>query len=451
MNSSENFADLALSELLREEGFACSCGKHHKTDVKDIIIGSGVLDQIPEQVRKHGGSKPFLLADRNTFHAAGEKVVSVLEASNIPYSCYIYPQEDLEPNELAVGQAAMNFDVTCDIIIGIGSGTINDIGKMLAMISGRKYMIVGTAPSMDGYASNTSSMISAGIKVSLPSACASVIIADLDIISRAPMKMLQAGLGDMLAKYISICEWRISHLITGEYYCEQIASLVRRSLKRCIESAKGLAVRDPEAVKNVLDGLILSGMAMGFAGISRPASGIEHYFSHVWDMRALEFNTNNDLHGIQVGIGTVLALKIYDQITSIKPSREKALWHAEQFNLEEYNSFLRQFLGSSAENLILLEQKEGKYDKDKHKQRLETILQHWDDILRIIKEELPGQKEAVDLLNEVGAPIDPSELGFSSDLVINTLHAAKDIRDKYSISRLLWDLGELDMASEILA
>ena len=187
MNSSENFADLALSELLREEGFACSCGKHHKTDVKDIIIGSGVLDQIPEQVRKHGGSKPFLLADRNTFHAAGEKVVSVLEASNIPYSCYIYPQEDLEPNELAVGQAAMNFDVTCDIIIGIGSGTINDIGKMLAMISGRNYMIVGTAPSMDGYASNTSSMISAGIKVSLPSACASVIIADLDIISRAPM------------------------------------------------------------------------------------------------------------------------------------------------------------------------------------------------------------------------------------------------------------------------
>ena len=441
MNSSNIFTDLSLSELLRGEGFVCSCGKHHQTNVKDIIIGRNVLNHIPEQIRKHGGRKPFLLADKNTYQAAGSKVESILKENGIPFSSYIFPQDNLEPDEYAVGQAALNFDISCDIIIGIGSGTINDIGKILAVITNREYIIVGTAPSMDGYASSTSSMVSAGIKVSLPSACAAAIIADLDVISQAPVKLLQAGLGDMLAKYISICEWRISHLINGEYFCEQIASLIRQSLKRCIQSAKGLTTRDPAAIESILEGLILSGIAMSFAGISRPASGIEHYFSHVWDMRALEFGTNNDLHGIQVGVGTVLALKIYEQIYSIQPNKGKALKYVEQFCLKEYNSFLKQFLGTSADNLIILEQKEGKYDKDKHSHRLERILEHWDEILEIIRQELPNQMEVVKLLDEVGAPTEPSALGFSTEVVMQTFNASKDIRDKYSVSRLLWDMG----------
>jgi len=445
MNQSINF-----SELTWEEGFDCSCGKHHKSEVKDIIIGNGVLNQIPELVKKHGGSKPFLLADKNTYQAAGKKVASILDENDIPYTSYIYPQEHLEPDELAMGQAAMNFDIDCDIIIVVGSGTLNDTGKMLAKITNRKFIIVATAPSMDGYASKTSSMISAGVKVTLPSAYSTAIIADMDIISQAPMKLLQAGLGDMIGKYTSICEWRISNIINGEYYCEQVASLVRHALKRCIQSVEGLLTRDHAAIRNVMEGLILSGIAMSFAGISRPASGIEHYFSHVWEMRALEFKTNSDLHGIQVGIGTVLALKIYEQLKSIKPNKEKALKHVEQFSLEEHQSFLRQFLGKGAESLILLEKKEGKYDKKKHKNRLERILERWDDILEVIQQELPNHEEISKLLDKIGVPNDPSALGFSPELVINSFHATKDIRDKYNVSNLLWDLGELDKAEKAL-
>lgn len=450
MSPSNDFSNLELTELLKEEGFACECNKHHRTDVKCVLIGSGVLNQIPEQVRKHGGSRPFILADRNTYRAAGEKVASILTENNIPFSAYIYPQEHLEPDEFTVGQAVMNFDISCDFIIVIGSGTLNDIGKILARVTRRKYMIAGTAPSMDGFASNTSSMISAGIKVTLPSSCPAAIVADLDIICQAPMKMLQAGLGDMLAKYISICEWRISHLVTGEYYCEQVASLVRRSLKKCIQSAEGLTKRDPEAIRNILEGLILSGIAMSFAGVSRPASGIEHYFSHIWEMRAIEFRTNGDLHGIQVGIGTILALIIYEHLKTIKPSREKALEYVNSFQLEKHNSFLKQFLGSSAADLINLEKEEGKYNKEKHAARLEVILQHWDDILEIIRQELPAYSETVKLLKETGAPADPSALGFTSEEVRNTFYTTKDIRDKYSASRLLWDLGELETAAERL-
>ena len=448
--NSTGFSQLPLPELLREEGFACQCGKHHHTDVREVLIGSGVLRQLPEIVQKYGGSKPFLLSDQNTHHAAGEKVESLLKEHGMDFTGYVFPQQHLEPDEFSIGQAAMNFDRSCDFIVGIGTGTVNDISKILSKVTGLNYMIVGTAPSMDGFASNTSSMISGGIKVSLFSACPVAILADLEVVCRAPVKMLQAGLGDMMAKYVSLCEWRISHLVNGEYYCEEVASLVRRSLKKCVQSAVGLAERDPEAIANILEGLILSGIAMGFAGISRPASGVEHYFSHVWDMRALEFHTNSDLHGIQTGIGTVLALKIYEQIRTVRPDRAKALDYVNRFDREKYHAFLKEFLGSSADGLILLEKKEGKYDKAKHAKRLEVILDHWQDILDIVNEELPARSDVVALLHSLGAPVDPEALGFSDDLVRKSFTATKDIRDKYNASRLLWDLGMLDDVAETL-
>jgi len=444
------FSNLPLSGLLREEGFACRCGKHHHTDVREVRIGKGVLRQLPEIVKKYGGTKPFLLSDRNTYAAAGKEAESVLKESSMDFMGFSFPREHLEPDEFSVGQAAINFDRSCDFIVGIGTGTINDISKMLSKVTGLRYLIVGTAPSMDGFASNTSSMIVNGVKVSLDSACPVAILADPDVVCQAPMKMLQAGLGDMLAKYVSICEWRISHRINGEYYCEEVAALVRRSLKKCAESAGGLADRDPKAVTDVLEGLILSGIAMGFAGISRPASGVEHYFSHVWDMRALEFHTGSDLHGIQVGIGTILALKVYERIRTIQPDRIKALEYVNRFDMKRHNAFLKEFLGSSAGSLILLEKKEGKYDREKHAKRLDIILEGWQDILDIMEEELPPRSEAAALLQSVGAPVDPEALGLSGEVVRKTFHATRDIRDKYNASRLLWDLGMAEDVADAL-
>ncbi|NLC44681.1 MAG: sn-glycerol-1-phosphate dehydrogenase, partial [Clostridiales bacterium] len=199
-----SFSQLPMNELFREEGFSCKCGKRHFSDVKEVSVGHGALRQLPELVRKYGGRKPFLIADRNTYQAAGEKVESLLKEQGMDFSSYIYPQEHLEPDEFAVGQATMNFDKSCDFIVAIGSGTINDISKIIAMVTDLPFIIVGTAPSMDGFASNTSSMISNGVKVTLQSACPVAIMADLDIVCQAPKRMLQAGLGDMLAKYISI-------------------------------------------------------------------------------------------------------------------------------------------------------------------------------------------------------------------------------------------------------
>ena len=428
----------------------CACGKEHDIAIDDVVIGRGVLARLPEFVEKYNAKKPFILADCNTFKAAGEQVVQLLTDHGIAHSEYVFPCGNLEPDEQAVGSAVMHFDSACDLIIGVGSGVINDIGKILSNVTGHKYIIVGTAPSMDGYASATSSMSRDGLKVSLPSRCADVIIGDVDVLKNAPEHMLKAGLGDMLAKYVSIAEWRIANLITGEYVCERVAQPIRTAVKKCVDNAAGLLKRDEAAVQAVFEGLVIGGVAMAYAGVSRPASGVEHYFSHVWDMRGLEFGTPVDLHGIQCAMATQKAVELYEAIKAMTPDREKAAAAVAAFDLEDWNNQLRDFLGQSGETMIAQERKERKYDKSTHPARFEKIAANWQNILDILDEELPTAAELGRVMDTIGISTDLNTLGVDRACARMTFKATKDIRDKYVLSRLAWDLGVLDELAQLL-
>lgn len=422
----------------------CSCGRSHTASLDRIITGSGAINEIPEVLKSYGIKKPFILCDKNTRRAAGEAVEKILGENGYCYSVYTFPTERPEPDEYFIGSAFMHFESSCDCIIGVGSGVINDISKLISTVAGRKYIIVATAPSMDGYASVLSSVARDGLKISLPTRCADVIIGDTDILASAPAHMLKAGLGDMLAKYVSICEWRIANLITGEYYCEEIAQYIRDALKKCVDNAEVFLKGDKTAVEAVFEGLCASGIAMAYAGVSRPASGVEHYFSHVWDMRGLEFGIPIELHGIQCAFGTLLAVRLYEQLKEITPDREKALKHAESFDFAAWSSKMREFLGGGADTMIALEAKEGKYDREKHRARLEVILDNWDGILRIIDEELPSAEELTKLMELIELPMTSKELGIDEEILPMTFMTTKDIRDKYVLSRLGWDLGILE-------
>ena len=247
----------------------------------------------------------------------------------------------------------------------------------------------------------------------------------------------------MLAKYVSIAEWRIAYEVASEYYCERVAELIRGALKKCVDNAKGLLNREDEAIKAVFEGLVIGGVAMAFAGVSRPASGVEHYLSHVWDMRGLEFKTKVDLHGIQCAIGTLIASKLYEYILTVKPNKQKALESVKAFNYGEWANELKQFLGKSADAMIALEKKEQKYDVNKHENRLNVILAKWDKIVEIIKEEIPTSKEIEFILDLIGAPKSIGEIGIDCDLFM-AFASSKDIRDKYVLSSLCWDLGILN-------
>ncbi len=437
-----------MKHYLMEQG--CPCGKAHTAAIDEIITGKGVLSRIPEVVSRFSAQKPFVLADIHTYAAAGETVCAILKAAAIPYSSYIFQEEALEPDETAVGSAVLHFDSTCDLVIAVGSGVINDIGKILSNVHGCPYVIVGTAPSMDGYASASSSMSRDGLKVSLPSRCADVIIGDTDILKNAPDHLLKAGLGDMLAKYVSIAEWRIAHIITGEYYCEEVAQLIRSAVKKCVDNAEGLLKHDEAAVAAVFEGLVIGGVAMTYAGVSRPASGVEHYFSHVWDMRGLALGTKVDLHGIQCALGTLEAAKIYEKIRTVTPDAAKAKAYVDAFDFSAWADTLRGFIGAGAETMIAQEAKEGKYDKTTHAPRFAIIQAHWDEIVKIIQEEIPSAARIQALLETIGIEPSLSQLEIDEEEARLTFKATKDIRDKYVLSRLAWDLGVLDEMCQYL-
>ncbi len=445
-----DFTAMSFEELLREGGFACSCGKHHATDLKVFKSGAGVLDQLPEALKQQSVAKPFVVCDKNTYRAAGERVEALLKQAGMDYTLFMLPMEKVEPDETAVGSITMAYVPDSDMILAVGSGVINDICKVAAHAIGVRQGVVCTAPSMDGYASNSSSMHVNGVKCTLYNACPSIIIADSRIIAQAPLRMLWSGLGDMLAKYVSVCEWRIAHLVIGEYYCESIAALMRKALKRIMENAQRLNERDPAVIQAVTEGLVLSGVAMSFAQVSRPASGLEHYFSHMWEMMAMERHTHADFHGIQVGVGTLKTLNLYEWIRRQTPDRARGLEAMRRFDPQKWEEMVRRIFGSTAPQILAIEEKAHKNDPVKHAQRLDRIVEGWNDILKIIDEELPPVSQIEHVMKTLGMPMYPADLGISAEDTRDAFIGSREIRDKYLSSSMLWDMGLMEEAAKIL-
>lgn len=450
----KHLSDMTLAELCRPEGIQCSCGKVHKCQLRYFKAGPGAVESLPEALRARGRTRPMVVMDEHTEAAAGERVRGVLRTAGIPFSEFAFPHREgkMEPDEWAVGALTMVLDPACDVILAVGSGVINDCCKVMAHACGLPSMVVCTAPSMDGYCSNSASMIQNRIKVSLYNACPEAILADTDLLATAPDIMLQAGLGDMLAKYVSVCEWRISHLVYGDPYCEEIAGMVRACLARIVAQADGLMRREPAALQAVLEGLVISGISMAFAEISRPASGLEHYFSHLWEMQALRRGEPSALHGIQVGVGTLLTLWLYEQLLKDKPlDLRKAETAYAAFDPAAWEAEVRRLFGPIAPEILAIERKAGKNDPEKHAERLRRIAGHWDEIQRIIREELPPRETINQLMTRCGMPRVPGDMGLTVRDTLDAFLGSREIRDKYLTSSLLWDLGLQREAAERLA
>ena len=444
------FDQMTLQELIAQP-HACACGRVHEAPLQFVRVGRNAVETVPEALAAIGCRKPFIVCDVNTQKAAWDQVRSVLERAGVSYQMHCFRQARLEPDEHAVGELCMAFDPACDAVVALGSGVINDCCKVFAHAAGRPQVIVGTAPSMDGYASNCASMIVNRVKTTLYSSCPAAIIADTEIMKDAPQRMLWAGLGDMLAKYIALCEWRIAHLITGEYYCENVAGLMRSTLERIVAAAPRLMERDPEVIGAIAEGLILSGVAMAFAGVSRPASGQEHYFSHVWEMFALDRGLPAELHGIQVGVGTVLCFRLYERLRSVRPDLEKAQAFIQSFDAARWEAQVRRVYGQAAQTLIDNEYTQWhKNDPAAHAQRLSRILARWEDI-RAAMDTLPDAGKILRLMEQTGMPTRPGQIGESPQDVQDALMTARDTRNKYLTGSLLWDLGLLEEYAAWLA
>lgn len=198
--------------------------------------------------------------------------------------------------------------------IAVGSGTINDLTKLAAHQNGREYMCVATAASMDGYTAFGASITADGAKQTFNCPAPKVCVADIEIIRNAPTKMTASGYADLFAKITAGADWILADSLGVEPIDEQAWSIVQDGLHDALSDPEGVHNGDPQAVTELISGLMLGGFAMQWSKSSRPASGAEHQFSHLWNM---EHHTNNGehiSHGFQVAIGTLAISALYEEI-----------------------------------------------------------------------------------------------------------------------------------------
>ena len=305
--------------------FTCDCEKKiHRAPLDGYEISSGAIRKIPTLLCNY--QRIYLVADKNTYASAGATVEAILRESGMLHGVYVFDYLPVLPNAESVGNVLLHlqpldaksdpflFPPLPDFILAVGSGTINDICRITSYRMGIPYGVVGTAPSMDGYASAGSPILHDGTKSTVQGTTPRYIIADLDVMKEAPYEMMLAGIGDMFGKYVGMLDWEMARDFTGEYFCEKIAKDVIEATNKCLENGYKLAERDPGCIKNIMEGFLVTGLGMAYTGNSRPASGAEHIVAHAWELFDLERGNPPHLHGLEVCEGTRLLAIMYKML-----------------------------------------------------------------------------------------------------------------------------------------
>ena len=302
----------------------CTCvQRRHCIPTEVIEVSDHAIEKVGDILRNY--SRIFMVADENTYEVAGRRVEEILRERGILSHSLVLPPPAL-PNAESIGKVLMEagrdrpvYDIGAwslnpDYILAVGSGSLNDTCRMVSYRLGIPYGVVGTAPSMDGYASVVAPLLNGRRKIVYNCTIARHIIIDLSVNARAPYPLLLSGVGDMIGKYVAILDWEISRDRNGEYYCGQIADMVLRATDQCVAAAASLQERDVSAVRAASEGLILSGECIAFCGSSRPASGTEHMIGQTWEVMDVEEGKVPNLHGIEVGEGTFTAIEIFRRL-----------------------------------------------------------------------------------------------------------------------------------------
>ena len=287
----------------------CACGKSHQMTTEACFIEAGCLFKADEYIKSYGlGGFCVAIYDENTYLATKGK----------------HPRADKEIVLSPMGLHADNHGVAlaeaelpekCDYLIAVGSGTVHDITRYWAHKLGVPFVSCPTAASVDGFCSSVAAMTWDGFKKTFEAVSPKIVIADLDVIAKAPMFLTNSGFGDMIGKFIALADWKIAHVLTGEYFCPTIHNMTLDATRAVMESAEAIKSGDISAYEKLTYGLLMSGLAMQLLGNSRCASGAEHHISHLIEMEPCGLGVHSDaLHGEKVGVGTLIACHQYHRV-----------------------------------------------------------------------------------------------------------------------------------------
>ncbi len=401
----------------------CPCGRPHIIDIKAVEIGSGLLKETAEILNAHSFPKRLLLvADKNTL-AASDGIIEILEGAGFTVELKLY--DNLRTADMADAVAVSEASRDVDGILSVGTGSLNDICRLAALKADKRFAIFATAPSMDGFASGTSPITENGFKLTVPARQPEIIIADTKILAASPAELKSAGFGDMIAKYIAIVDWKVSALVTGEYYCENVCRVTKDALKRITALADKVTLNDEEAAGAIMEALVLTGLAMKLADCVRPASGTEHMISHFWEVKKLEEGLISDFHGKKVGVATLITAKLYNMLRDMPDMT----FHPDSTDWEKvyfaYGKALSQSI-KPLNNPTVTEETSP-----------EILAKSWLSIRSIISDELPSYSEIYSLMKRAGCVTTLSEIAVTKELGLLGAEYHPYMRHRMTLQRLL--------------
>lgn len=291
----------------------CNGGKEYEITTKGIWIEEGAAGRLYRMlIQEELGEfiAPVIVWDDNTREASEEAMCDI---EDICLEAVCMKSEDLCADNYGVAILTENIPEETDLIIAVGGGTIHDLCRYVADEINVPFISVPTAASMDGFASNVAAMTVDGMKKTVVCHAPEYVFADTKLIARAPSRLNAAGVADVLGKYTALADWKIASIVTGEYYCEEIADMEYEAIRRVTDAVADIRKGEEDAFEKLMYALLLSGIAMQLFGNSRPASCSEHHMAHLWEMEVVSPHTDA-WYGEKVSVGLLLIRKQYETI-----------------------------------------------------------------------------------------------------------------------------------------
>lgn len=406
----------------------CECGLEHKIDLETLEVGEGIIVKVGDILKKGGfPTKILMVADVNSYRVTSglyERLVG--EGFTVELRVFddkkVASIEDVNELRTILSHA--------DGLLSVGTGSINDICRYSSYLENKPLAIVATAPSMDGFASDSAPIMFGGFKISVQCRQPKIIIADTKILAESPAVLKAAGFGDVMAKYIGIADWRVANILHGDYYCERVAQFVRDAVAKMVALADKVQTNNPEAAGAVMEALVLTGCAMQLAKCTRPASGAEHIISHYWECKKLQRGVISDFHGKKVGVATLICSTMYHNLTrleSVKAQKETLDWEAIEAH---YGADLMDDVRKLNLPDTIINEIDPKLVEEK-----------WGEIVQIIKEEIPTPEQLIALYDIVGAVKTNADIAVDDQLFVDGIEYSPYMRRRVTIMRLLPMIG----------
>ncbi len=407
------------------------------SETKALQIGSNILHRLPELFKEEFGEKrAIVVCDATTWNVAGSKVKDYLTSGGIrieePF-VYDNPKPYAEFDNVLKLEEVLGKSNAIPIVVG--SGTLNDLTKLASSRTNRQYLCVATAASMDGYTAYGASITYQGAKQTFSCPAPQAILADIEIIRQAPPLMTAAGYADLFAKVPAGADWILADALGIEPIDEKAWSIVQDGLKDALADPKGARGGKESAITSLIEGLMLGGFAMQWSKTSRPASGAEHQFSHLWNMEHHTHQGETPSHGFQVGVATLAVTRLYEKLLASPVEQLDVegcckIW-LEWGDLEK--NAVEIFQNTDFLDIAITQSKEKYISKEELAVQLEKLKAIWPELKEKLKNQLVPSEKLEESLRLVGAPVAPEQIGISKERMKSSFLRAWYIRSRFTV------------------